>query len=66
MDRFQSKEMMAKASLHQTAIGNLGPDTNRSRVLSRRDKAEQLRSLVASFSNMSLHVYLDAAIFFFE
>jgi hypothetical protein len=39
--------------------------SNKSRVL-KRDKADQLRSLVENFSNMSLKDYLDTVIFFFE
>ncbi len=39
---------------------------NKSRVLNRREKADQLRNLAENFSNMSLKDYLDSVFYFFE
>jgi hypothetical protein len=66
MERFQKEEAMTKASLQQAAMGNLGPDENKARAHSRRDRAEKLRNLVLNYSNMSLKDYLDGLIFFYE
>jgi hypothetical protein len=66
MECFQKEEAMSKACLQQAAMGNMGPDDNKHRALSRRDRAEQLRNLVQNYSNMSLKDYLDGVIFFYE
>jgi hypothetical protein len=66
IDRFKAEESMAKQSLFQAAVGNLGPDTNKSRNHARKDKEAQLKHLVSNYSHMTIDTYLDALITFFD
>jgi hypothetical protein len=66
IDRFRVEEAMAKQTLFQAAVGNLGPDVNKSRSLNRKSREEQLKQLVANFSKMKLKAYVEALITFFD
>jgi hypothetical protein len=38
IERFKVEESMAKTTLHQAAVGNKGPDVNKSRSLNKLDR----------------------------
>jgi hypothetical protein len=66
MERFKTKESLAKQCLPQAAQGNLGPDAKKSRKQNRKEGEEQLQQLVSNFFNMELNSYVEALITFFD
>ncbi len=66
MERFKTKESLAKQCLLQAAQGNLGPDAKKSRKQNRIEREEQLQQLVSNFFNMELNLYVQALITFFD
>ncbi len=65
-ERFKVEESMAKTTLHQAAVGNNGPDVNKSRSLSKLDREQKLKNLVSNFHNLSLDTYMESLIPFYE
>jgi hypothetical protein len=66
IDRFKMEESLAKTTLHQAAVGNNGADTTKSRSLNKKDRDLQLASLVKNFHNLTLEVYMESLLPFFE
>jgi hypothetical protein len=49
IDQFWVSEVIAKQALFQAAMGNLGPDVNKSLSLNWKSQEEQLKQVVAKF-----------------
>jgi hypothetical protein len=66
IDRFRVEEAMAKQAFFQAAMGNLGPDVNKSLSLNWKSREEQLKQVVAKFLKVRLNAYVEALITFFN
>ena len=66
VDLFKAEEATAKQSIIRAARGEVSPEAGKSRSLARIATEEQLLALVNNYHNISLSMFMESMIYFFD
>jgi hypothetical protein len=64
--RFRTEEVQTRQSMFQAVKGNVDTENSTSRKCTREHREDQLRNVVTNFSNVTIKVFMESIMTFFD